>query len=450
MKKVLILVCALLLALPAAGFAGSASSLWDLTIGGNVKFDLGWNTGGAMGLLDTPVPVYRPTIPANIDTKYGNQLWGVGETGLTFFIKGPDTFGAKTNAFILGDFTGVWGASGSGTSETGPLTNYGTFDLAVARMEFVWPNTSLIIGQDMTVNNFYTNLFQAVSWNLGMGGKYPAPVTPEVLLTQKLTKEFNFQFGITEPWDGNSSQNAFNPAGPNTQTQFSRSTIPNFQGAVNYESDKCGKIGPWDLRFGLDGIYGQQRFTEFDTIGATGVPSGLTGTKDITVWQAMFKWMVPIIPAKGEDKTGGLLFDGDVWTSQGASAYNTNAGLLGNGSYVRPGQDIATPVMTGFLVNSQYWISDKLSLFGTWQYARANHSQWYAEATAPPPFVDVSPAWAGKSLHGTTLQLMYDVNPAVRFVLDWDECVQQYALGEPTLRNSAVVNSYRFAAYYFF
>ena len=111
MKKVLILVCALLLALPAAGFAGSASSLWDLTIGGNIKFDLGWATGNASGTLDTPVPVYRPTIPANINTKYGNQLWGLGETGLSFFIKGPDTFGAKTNAFVLGDFTGVWGGS---------------------------------------------------------------------------------------------------------------------------------------------------------------------------------------------------------------------------------------------------------------------------------------------------------------------------------------------------
>ncbi len=39
MKKVVILFVAVMLALPAMSFAGSATSRWDLTIGGMVKLD---------------------------------------------------------------------------------------------------------------------------------------------------------------------------------------------------------------------------------------------------------------------------------------------------------------------------------------------------------------------------------------------------------------------------
>ena len=56
MKKVLIVVVALLLALPAASFAGSATSRWDLTIGGFVKVDAGY-TSQADGSSGRPRPV---------------------------------------------------------------------------------------------------------------------------------------------------------------------------------------------------------------------------------------------------------------------------------------------------------------------------------------------------------------------------------------------------------
>jgi hypothetical protein len=42
MKKILVLFVAVMLALPAMSYAGSATSRWDLTIGGMVKFDLQW------------------------------------------------------------------------------------------------------------------------------------------------------------------------------------------------------------------------------------------------------------------------------------------------------------------------------------------------------------------------------------------------------------------------
>jgi hypothetical protein len=42
MKKILVLFVAVMLALPAMSYAGSATSRWDLTIGGMVKFDVMW------------------------------------------------------------------------------------------------------------------------------------------------------------------------------------------------------------------------------------------------------------------------------------------------------------------------------------------------------------------------------------------------------------------------
>ena len=42
MKKTLVIMLALFLAIPAISYAGSATSRWDMTIGGNIKFDMGW------------------------------------------------------------------------------------------------------------------------------------------------------------------------------------------------------------------------------------------------------------------------------------------------------------------------------------------------------------------------------------------------------------------------
>ena len=42
MKKIVVVMLALFLAIPAISYAGSATSRWDLTIGGVVKFDVGW------------------------------------------------------------------------------------------------------------------------------------------------------------------------------------------------------------------------------------------------------------------------------------------------------------------------------------------------------------------------------------------------------------------------
>ena len=43
MKKIVVVMLALTLAIPAVSFAGSATSRWDLTIGGDIKTDFAYS-----------------------------------------------------------------------------------------------------------------------------------------------------------------------------------------------------------------------------------------------------------------------------------------------------------------------------------------------------------------------------------------------------------------------
>ena len=71
---------ALFLAVPAISYAGSATSRWDLTIGGQIKFDVGWSdysTGdlGATQLMLRPtIGGYPPFYQGDPNYKYGNQI----------------------------------------------------------------------------------------------------------------------------------------------------------------------------------------------------------------------------------------------------------------------------------------------------------------------------------------------------------------------------------------
>ena len=46
MKKFIVVAIAVFLTIPAISFAGSATSKWDLTLGGYIKFDMGWADQG--------------------------------------------------------------------------------------------------------------------------------------------------------------------------------------------------------------------------------------------------------------------------------------------------------------------------------------------------------------------------------------------------------------------
>jgi len=306
MKKIFVLALALCLAVPALSYAGNATSRFDLNIGGTLKVDFGWSDDYAgPGTLQTGGLPARDVKNTSAD-KYGQQLWGAGESGLNFFVRGPDAWGAKTSAFIAGDFTGFWGASG-----------YNTFDLVIAQINFDWANTSFSMGQGPQIWGKLPTWSQQLGWNeANYSDKGSTPAVMNAVVTQRFTKEWSAKFGISSPWAFTANYNTEGPkAGPPPNVvggQLAQSDIPVFQGGVTYSSGACGKVGPWQLTFATDGWWG--KFKQIYTNA-----NGNVTDKDVDTWGAEFKFLVPIIPEKNGNKTGALYVDGDIVTRTAVS-----------------------------------------------------------------------------------------------------------------------------------
>jgi hypothetical protein len=132
-KKFIVVAIAVLLAIPAISFAGSATSRWDLTLGGYIKFDMGWADKGTNA--DYAVaPRDSIGIWENRDAEFSSQYAAGGEGRLWWIIKGPDAWGGKTSGYVEGDFRGQSG-------------DYGEFNLRHAWMKINWTNDILQIGR---------------------------------------------------------------------------------------------------------------------------------------------------------------------------------------------------------------------------------------------------------------------------------------------------------------
>jgi len=456
MKKTLVVMLALFLAIPAISYAGSATSRWDLTIGGNIKFDMGWSdqSGSESGndMWSGGIPDRNPQ-SGNTQTfdKYGAQLWGAGETGLNFFVKGPDAWGAKTHALIVGDFTGFWGAN----PDIGPPANYNEFDLLIAEIGFDWENTSLAMGANGAFFGQPATWTDSVGWNtLNFGGKGAAPVAPQVTVVERFSKEWSAGFGVISPYNTvnqlMSPNTAASSAGPpffNGPTQnIFRSPIPAFEGKVAYTSDSCGKIGPWQLLVEMDGFYGQIR----ELYGPDQT------AKDNTEYIADFKLIVPIIPEHNGNKAGALLGDGAVFMSQGGGTVgNWDANAAGGWltSYwpdrADPG-DFVSPTLWGIYLHGQYYFTDSVRFNAFYYYASSNPSQALITEFGHACGGQSPTEGAVTRAQQYVANIVYDVNPAVRFTLEWDYTVAHYAPAQAGWKNMGSNNDWRLAAYYFF
>lgn len=448
MKKIFVMMLALCLAVPAISYAGSATSRWDMTIGGVVKFDFGWVDSKATGTLATSgVPARDDKIGTTINNDYGNYIWGGGETNLNFFVRGPDAWGAKTSAFVLMDFIGVWGGS-----------NYGTADLLVATLNFDWPNTTLMMGDaGGTFGMLPTFAGNQSSWGaIGLfGDKGPAPVLSQITVTQRFTKDFSAKFGIMSSVNNGRSANSL--GGNSAMTQSFRASTPGAQAGITYASDACGKVGPWRLTVGMSGGLIREKYTSqipavLNPAGTAIVTPSTTADDTVTGWLADLKFLVPIIPEKNGNKAMALYVDGDVWRGQNMDGFNAGWSGTGVAAYNRDGAtdpDFASNVSTGFMAHAAFYFTDQLWINGYYMYAKKDMSHRYR---------DVTNRDAVKNAYQTILSLAYDVNPAVRFTLQWDHSYAKYAheaglVGIPasaTLKDKGTQDAFRMAAYYYF
>ncbi|OPY70053.1 MAG: hypothetical protein A4E57_00806 [Syntrophorhabdaceae bacterium PtaU1.Bin034] len=430
MKKGLILVVALLLALPAVSHAGSATSRWDMTLGGYVKFDVVYATQAVGTDNRTAVKQSKGNTDVAADST-SSLTWADGETRLNWVVKGPEAWGAKTSAFVEGEFRGR-----SGYSE------YGLFALRHAYMQMIWPKTTLLIGHTWQAWGMMpSQTILAVNeehFNRG------STRVPQIRLTQALTKNFTGVFAVQAPYNTLQTGNvgvdpAANSLWPNVSLDFS------------YSSDACGKIGAFPLKIGIGGFYGKDKYLVNEA--TTGV-----SYKDETVnrYGAAFYWYVPIIPEKKGNKAGALGLTGQIFAGKGMGlylpAYNLGAyNRAQNDATATSGStssiadvDLAYATTQGGWVQGTFYFTHQFfmnAVYGA-QYNNVSNKYVAAQATSTSGV---------KRIQNFIVNVMYDVNPAIRFGLEYDYVTTAYAHNQTTTAsNKGNFSSIRFGAYYFF
>jgi hypothetical protein len=450
MKKFIVIALALFLAIPAISFAGSATSRWDVTIGGYIKADFGYNTQ-SQGADYYAAARESKGFYENQADEYGNYFSYGGETRLNFLIKGPDGWGAKTIGFIEGDFRG--GSSGA---------TAGTFALRHAFMKLQWENDALTIGhtwQKWGLMPSFANVL--LGWNM-LGAFNKGSRQPQIMWDHTFNKNFNMSFGIISP------TNSLGTAGGNANVvnSFTNSPYPFFEGEVTYTNDSCGKIGPWQMLFSLSGFYGWDRqvyASQFVTSPGSCGPGCVPGAaaknayqysdKLESAWGAAFKAFIPIIPEKKGDKGGALSVSGILFASQNPSWYMgpLTQGAYNTGSALYP--DYKYPRIFGGWGQITYFFTDKLFATGWYGQMKYNNSNAFKNGA----YGANNNVITGETQY--IVNLSYDVNPAMRLGLEWDYIYTKYAnYGTPVpgsdgalyAGKDGAMNAIRFGAWYFF
>ncbi len=436
MKKTLIVVFALMLALPVLSSAGSVSSRYDVSFGGFVKMDVGWSS--QLANADPAMASRKSSDTYSVlNDEFTNTFMTGGETRFNFLVKGPDLWGARTSAFIEGDFRGV---------STGNA--YGGFQLRHAFMKLQWPGKSeLMIGQNWQQWGmpYYPAMIGANDYGYTLKGIR----APQIAFRYFFNKEFSGMFGVTAAtdWSGGTRQ----------VDTYSASNWPGFQGEFAYNTERCGKIGPHMMRFALGGYYGQERPRSVDDYNA-----GNYVADRLNTWIAAFRYSVPVIPEKKGDKTMALLFNGNFFLGQNVGGNNWMAPGTSMGSYQRNplnNGEWQAPTLFGLYAQATWWLTNSLQINGMYGYLRYNYSQW-----ARGSFDDATAAGFARrnviSMQQTyALNLLWDANQAIRFGIQWLTEFTQYGGKNPVgaggtgvglAEGNGQIDQYRFAAWYFF
>jgi len=423
MKKLLLVLIAGLLAIPALGNAGSVSSRYDVTFGGFVKYDLGYSTQNSHA---DPSKAFRQDTSdmSVLADDYSNTFMTGAETRFNFLVKGPELWGARTTAFIEGDFRGT---------TTGNA--YGGFQLRHAFMKLNGKSAELFIGQGYQQWGmpYYQAQIGADDFKQYLKGIR----TPQLAFRFFLGKEFNAMIGLTSATEWSGTTRQYNDG-------YARSGWPGLQGEIAYWSDRCGKIGSNNLKFALGAYFGRDAETYND-------PANPTQIKDSTIdaWITAFRYSIPIVPERQGNKAMSVLLNGNFFIGQNVAGNNW-MGTSGpsNGAYLRPNNDAAAPTLFGLFTQASWWITDKLSVNGLYGYLKYNYSEWArSNSAAARDMLNMSQSYA--------VNVLWDANQAIRFGLQWMRIFTHYngagpGAGPRYAGTSGTMDQFRVAAWYFF
>ncbi len=418
MKKLVIFALAVLLAMPVLSHAGAVNNRYDMTIGGFILSQFGWSDQSqGYGVRQA----FRNSGNLENDTdEFGNLFWGA-EGRVTFMVKGPDAWGAKTGAKLEFDFLGA-----------AQNQSFGEAYLRHAYLTFDWAQDQLLIG-----NTWFG------AYDVGMpppGGTLASlpnvgipSRTPQIRWTHKFGKNFVGFAGVEFP-----AATRWLDAGNDYFDNYTRSMYPNVYGAFWYQTDSCGKIGPMMLKVGASGVYGRQKIVRGTT--ATGFSA-----KQDDGWMANFFAYVPIVPEKKNNKAGAVAAYAGFITGQGL-AYNAN---LMPAYYLRNAADTDSYVRTkgyGIYTGLYVWLHDKVYLSASYTDQKPN----------------VGSTWRNANLNATirntlyNLALVYDPIPAIRLGVEYTRLHTRYGgngyvgANPYAYKRYGTMNELRFHAGYYF
>jgi len=437
MRKVWYLVFALFLLLPAMSHAGTATSRWDLTIGGFVKAEFGYadQARGQQYVL----PYRDSGTQENFGEKYGNYFATGVQSRFNFLVKGPDAFGMKTSAFLEGDFYGTTASPG------GELRlRHAYLKLTGANVEYTIGQTFQVFGTLAGSGQILLTLAPYLDAALSVG----AARMPQINVEYKFAKDFKFLFGLFL-----NAQTVGQNYATGTVNSFTQAT-PFLHARVMWQTDKCGQITPADkLTVLVDGFYGKEKRI-YEIVGGQIAPIGYapgdllrtaqTGwnKKNVDSWGLHGNFVVPVIPAKKNDKTGSVGFSAYGYITQNPGFQGWPYFAAAQSSYRRPDGSFAANVVYGWGPQLYIWLTDKLMLDLTYAEVKAKESNWYKSQ----PGNENNP----ERVREYVFILSYDVNPAVRFTFDWERSKAEYAGAVAGLKDKGTANVYRFGAFYFF
>jgi hypothetical protein len=437
MKKLVIVAIAVLLAMPVLSHAGSATSRWDLTINGYV---------GVFGqFADQEIIMMGPASNAarrtgrveNRTDQFGNFSMQI-DPRITFLVKGPDAFGAKTSAMIQFDFSGMGTGANVGADN-------GEAKIRYAFMKFDWANDSILFGN--WVWNYRDGAGGEPPPGIGtlvaLPGQFGAPRETMLRWEHRFGKEFSTKLALVYPTLEGWKLDGFggNTGAANNNSDYTRSNLPFVSGVVKYASDACGRIGLFNLTAGMSGVYGQKAIMR-DAGAAT---RGRYSQVQDDGWLAEAFFMIPIIPERNMNKAGALLFYANAMTGQGLSPYSAQ---LFPAAYARVGsagtaRDYVAPKGNAWEAGLMVYLSDTVWLSPSYNDMSTMLSSRYRTLVATDTTV--------KRTQNYNIFLGYAPNPAITLGLEYTRLVTNYArYSADGLKNWGVANAVRFGAYYYF
>jgi hypothetical protein len=417
-------------------YAGTATgALWDLSIGGYVAAFAQWSDQEQIAYSPGTNAARRSGAGENRTDEFSNFAMQI-DPRITFNIKGPDTWGAKSSAMIQFDFSGMGTPANVGADN-------GEAKIRYAMMRFDWAQDTIIFGN--WVWNYRDGAGGEPPPGLGtlvaLPGMFGGPRETQLKWIHNFGKNFSTRFALVYPTLEGWKLNGFNGTDNNTNnsaSDYTRSNLPFVSGMVRYNSDACGKIGNFNLVAGLSGVYGRKAIAR----DAGAAQRYRYSQKEEDGWLGEAFVQVPIIPEKPNNKAGALLFYANAMAGQGLSPYSAQlfpAAYRRNNSPLDT-DNYSTPRGYAYEAGFMVWFTDKVWL-----------SPSYNDM-----FTQVSNVWKNANPNGVyrtqdyNIFLAYAPNPAITMGIEYTRLVTQYARAAYPLKAKGVANAVRVGAYYYF